>query len=88
MRKRPGPTGPRRVLTDDRNWRGASSTSPPRVPTLVWGRDELGTCDMWTQTLLWPGCSATSGLDTQPDRAAGRRTCSRIHAGLIIVRRQ
>ena len=60
----------------------------PWVPTLVWGRDELGVGEMWNSNSVMSWLVARSGLDTesiQPPtggRAPGWRT------GLVVARRQ
>jgi hypothetical protein len=59
-----------------------------QVPTPVWGRDELGTGDMWNSNSVIAWVLACSGLD--PDSieppAGGRAPGWR--AGLVLARRQ
>jgi hypothetical protein len=60
----------------------------PRVPTLVWGRDELSTGDMWNSNSLIAWLIARSGMDAEAielppgGRAPGWR------AGLAVARRR
>jgi hypothetical protein len=58
----------------------------PHVPTPVWGRDELGTGEMWNSNSLTSWLSARSGIDVESigpplgGRAPGWR------AGLVVAR--
>ena len=60
----------------------------PQVPTLVWGRDEAGTGDMWNSNSLTAWLIAGSGLPTDGvvPPAGGRAPGWR--AGLEIARRE
>jgi hypothetical protein len=78
---------PRR-LTDDENRARDILDLVARVPTPVWGRDELGTGEMWNSNSVIAWVIARSGIDAEsilpPDggRALGWK------AGLTVARRQ
>ena len=75
-------------LTDDPDCAQRLLELVPKVPTPVWGRDELRTGDMWNSNSVISWLIARSGLDValiQPPlggRAPGWR------AGIIMARRQ
>lgn len=77
---------PRRLSDDEQRARGVIHELP-RVPTPVWGRDELGTGEMWNSNSVIAWVAARSGLEAdsiQPPkggRAPGWR------AGLIVAHR-
>jgi hypothetical protein len=77
---------PRR-LTDDRDCARRVLELAPEVPIAVWGRDELGTGEMWNSNSVIAWLLTRSGLDTdslQPPvggRAPGWR------AGVVVARR-
>jgi hypothetical protein len=77
---------PRRLTGGEREARRLLDTVA-RVPTPVWGRDELGTGEMWNSNSIIAWVIASSGLDAEsiepPDggRAPGWR------AGLIVAGR-
>jgi hypothetical protein len=60
----------------------------PSVPTPVWGRDELGTGDMWNSNSLISWLLAGAGIDAEeiPPPRGGR--APGWDAGLVIARRQ
>ncbi|MGZ4272930.1 MAG: hypothetical protein ACXVRP_04125 [Solirubrobacteraceae bacterium] len=60
----------------------------PQVPTPVWGRDELGTGDMWNSNSLIAWLIARSGIDVEaiPLPAGGR--APGWTAGVVVARRQ
>ena len=77
---------PRR-LTDDRARAERVLDLVPQVPTLVWGRDGLGTGDMWNSNsvIAWLiVCSGISAESIQPP-AAGR--APGWLAGLVVAQR-
>jgi hypothetical protein len=77
---------PRR-LTDDPALARRVLELVPEVPTPVWGRDELGTGEMWNSNSLISWLLARSGIDAgavQPP-AGGRAPGWR--AGLVVARR-
>jgi hypothetical protein len=77
---------PRRLTTDDEQARRVLALIV-RVPTPVWGRDELGTGEMWNSNSVIAWALARSGIDTESvepptgGRAPGWR------AGLVVARR-
>ncbi len=78
---------PRRLTDDEDSARRVLSTVA-HVPTLVWGRDELGTGEMWNSNSIIAWVLARSGIDAEsiqpPDggRAPGWR------AGLAAARQE
>ena len=60
----------------------------PLVPTPVWGRDELGTGEMWNSNSVIAWVIARSGIDAESiqPRAGGRAPGWR--AGLLVAHRQ
>jgi hypothetical protein len=74
-------------LSTDREHAAQILELVPYVPTAVWGRDELGTGDMWNSNSLVSWLIARSGLpsaDTHPP-AGGR--APGWNAGLVVARR-
>jgi hypothetical protein len=59
----------------------------PCVPTPVWGRDELGTGEMWNSNSLTSWLIARSGLDTATVRPPQGGRAPGWHAGLVVARR-
>jgi len=59
----------------------------PRVPTPVWGRDELGTGDMWNSNSVIAWLLARSGLDTEPIHPPTGGRAPGWQAGLVMARR-
>jgi hypothetical protein len=53
---------PRRLSSDERHARSVIDLIP-KVPTPVWGRDELGTGEMWNSNSIIAWVVARSGLD-------------------------
>lgn len=78
---------PRR-LTDDPSLAQRVLEVVPLVPTPVWGRDELGTGEMWNSNSLISWLIARSGLDAEaiPLPAGGR--APGWDAGIVVARRQ
>jgi hypothetical protein len=77
---------PRRLTTDPVLARRVLDLAA-EVPTLVWGRDELGTGDMWNSNSVTSWLLVRSGLDGGPvDPPAGGRAPG-WHAGLVAARR-
>jgi hypothetical protein len=76
---------PRR-LTDDEEHARRVLDVVPEVPTLVWGRDELGTGEMWNSNAVIAWVIARSGLDPDsiPPPAGGRAPGWR--AGVVAAR--
>ncbi len=78
---------PDRICSDEATCRNLIA-SVPLVPTPVWGRDELGTGDMWNSNSLTSWALARAGVDVQEvgpplgGRAPGWK------AGLVVSARQ
>jgi hypothetical protein len=77
---------PRR-LSDDENTARHLLDVVPRVPRLVWGRDELGAGEMWNSNAVIAWVLASSGLpaETVEPPAGGRAPGWR--AGLVAARK-
>jgi hypothetical protein len=60
----------------------------PRVPTPVWGRDELGTGDMWNSNSLISWLIARAGIETGSVRPPAGGRAPGWQAGLEVARRQ
>ncbi len=77
---------PRR-LTSDEELRPARARVAPQVPTPVWGRDELGTGEMWNSNSVIAWVIARSGMrpESIAPPAGGRAPGWR--AGLVLARR-
>ncbi|HEX6724313.1 MAG TPA: hypothetical protein VF073_03640, partial [Gaiella sp.] len=59
----------------------------PRVPTPVWGRDELGTGDMWNSNSFVSWLVAASGLDVDSIRPPSGGRAPGWSAGIVLARR-
>lgn len=59
----------------------------PRVPTLVWGRDQLGTGDMWNSNSVISWLVARSGIDTARIHPPAGGRAPGWQAGLALARR-
>src|SRR5918995_5105411 len=77
---------PRR-LTDDENCARRVLDVVAEVPTPVWGRDELGTGEMWNSNSVIAWVIARSGLDAESVRPPAAGRAPRWHAGLVVARR-
>lgn len=55
----------------------------PAIPTLVWGRDELGAGDMWNSNSVTAWVLARGGLDTRAIGPPARGRAPGWHAGLV-----
>jgi hypothetical protein len=80
--------GSPRRLTDERACARRVLDLVPQVPTPVWGRDDLGTGDMWNSNSVIAWLIARGGMDTESIQppTAGRAPGWR--AGLVVARRQ
>ncbi len=58
-----------------------------RVPTPVWGRDELGTGEMWNSNSLTSWVIARSGLPVEEVRPPAGGRAPGWHAGLVVAAR-
>ena len=59
----------------------------PRVPTPVWGRDELGTGEMWNSNSVIAWVIARSGIDPGSIQPPTGGRAPGWHAGLVVARR-
>ena len=59
-----------------------------QVPTPVWGRDELGTGDMWNSNSVIAWVIARSGIDTESIRPPAGGRAPGWQAGLVIASRR
>lgn len=60
----------------------------PRVPTPVWGRDELGTGEMWNSNSTISWLLASSGLDVESIALPAGGRAPGWRAGIIVAQRQ
>ena len=60
----------------------------PRVPSPVWGRDELGTGDMWNSNSVVSWLVTASGLDVEPIRPPAGGRAAGWAAGVGVARRR
>jgi hypothetical protein len=60
----------------------------PQVPTPVWGRDDLGTGDMWNSNSVIAWLITRSGIETRSIRPPAGGRAPGWQAGLAIARRQ
>ena len=77
---------PRR-LTDDEDRARRVLDSISKVPTPVWGRDELATGEMWNSNSIIAWVIARSGIDTESIRPPAGGRAPGWKAGLIVERR-
>jgi hypothetical protein len=59
----------------------------PRVPTPVWGRDELGTGEMWNSNSVIAWVITRSGLDAEAIHPPGWGRAPGWRAGLVVAHR-
>jgi hypothetical protein len=78
--------GPHRLTSDPRVAQRLLDVLP-NVPRPVWGRDELGTGDMWNSNSVVAWLIATAGLSTDELRPPGHGRAPGWSAGLEVVRR-
>jgi len=77
---------PRRLTQDDDRARRVLETVA-RVPTPVWGRDELATGDMWNSNSVIAWVIARSGIDTDRIEPPEGGRAPGWNAGLEVARR-
>jgi hypothetical protein len=75
---------PRR-LTDDPELAQRMLALAPRVPTAVWGRDELAAGEMWNSNSIIAWLIARSGIDTGPIRPPAGGRAPGWQAGLAVA---
>jgi hypothetical protein len=78
---------PRRLASDQAHARRVLDTVA-RVPTPVWGRDELGTGEMWNSNSVIAWVIARSGLDAASIRPPAGGRAPGWQAGLVVARTQ
>jgi hypothetical protein len=78
---------PRRLSNDeDRARRVLAQVA--QIPTPVWGRDELGTGEMWNSNSVIAWVIARSGIDNEPIQPPEGGRAPGWQAGLAVARRQ
>ena len=60
----------------------------PKIPTLVWGRDELGTGEMWNSNSVTSWLLERSGVETDQIRMPPNGRAPGWDAGVIVARSQ
>jgi hypothetical protein len=78
---------PRRLTEDERVARRIIETVK-RVPTPVWGRDELGTGEMWNSNSVISWVLSRSGIDTTLVHPPAGGRAPGWQAGLTVARRE
>ncbi len=78
---------PRRV-TDDPARAARILELVASVPTLVWGRDELGTGEMWNSNSVVAWLLAQAGIATDSIRPPASGRAPGLQAGIVVARRQ
>jgi hypothetical protein len=74
-------------LTDDDDLSRRVLDLVPQVPTPVWGRDELGTGEMWNSNSVIAWVIARSGLDAESIQPPAGGRAPGWHAGLVVANR-
>ncbi len=74
-------------LTSDNRIAGRLLREVPRVPTLVWGRDELGTGEMWNSNSVIAWALARSGIEASSVCAPEGGRAPGWQAGVALARR-
>jgi hypothetical protein len=80
-------SGPVRVATDVVRAQRVVELVP-QVPTPVWGRDELGTGEMWNSNSLIAWLLARAGIEADQLRPPAGGRAPGWNAGLVVARRQ
>ncbi len=75
-------------LSDDEACARRVLATVPRVPTPVWGRDELAAGEMWNSNAVIAWVIASSGIEVQSIRPPAGGRAPGWHAGLVVARRQ
>jgi hypothetical protein len=78
---------PRR-LSDDPDCARRLLEQVPRVPTPVWGRDELRTGEMWNSNSVISWLLARSGLDVESIQPPSGGRAPGWRAGIVLARRE
>jgi hypothetical protein len=77
-----------RLLTDDEDRARHVLDVIPQVPTPVWGRDELGTGEMWNSNAVIAWLIASSGLDAESIQPPAGGRAPGWGAGLAVAGRR
>ena len=77
-----------RELTDEPSVARRVLELVPKVPTPVWGRDELETGEMWNSNSLTSWLIARSGLDVEAIEPPAGGRAPGWRAGLVVARRR
>jgi hypothetical protein len=75
-------------LTDDEDRARHVLDVIPQVPTPVWGRDELGTGEMWNSNAVIAWLIASSGLDAESIQPPAGGRAPGWGAGLAVAGRR
>lgn len=75
-------------LSDDESCARRILDVVAKVPTPVWGRDELGTGEMWNSNAVIAWVIASSGIATESIRPPEGGRAPGWQAGLVVARRQ
>ena len=78
---------PVRLSNDEESARRVLATVP-RVPTPVWGRDELAAGEMWNSNAVIAWVIASSGIDVEAIRPPRGGRAPGWQAGVVVARRQ
>jgi hypothetical protein len=78
---------PRR-LSDDEECARRVLDVITRIPTPVWGRDELGTGEMWNSNSVIAWTIARSGMDAESIQPPDRGRAPGWRAGVVVARRK
>jgi hypothetical protein len=60
----------------------------PNVPRVVWGRDELGTGEMWNSNSLISWVLVRSGINAESIQMPAQGRAPGWHSGIVVARRQ
>jgi hypothetical protein len=74
-------------LSDDADYARRLLELVPEVPTVVWGRDELGTGEMWNSNSLISWLIVCSGLDVTAVQPPSGGRAPGWHAGVVVAGR-
>jgi hypothetical protein len=80
-------SSPVRVADDLARAQGVLDAAVPLVPTLVWGRDQLGTGDMWNSNSLISWLLVRAGIEVDRIRPPSGGRAPGWDAGLVVSRR-
>jgi hypothetical protein len=78
---------PRRLIDDEQRARRVLDVVP-RVPTPVWGRDELGTGEIWNSNSVIAWVIARSGIDAQSIQPPHGGRAPGWRAGVVVANRR